>query len=177
MRSFLIFCAAAAALAMAAPALAATKAPASGTTIVIKIPAMPSATSARALKKAMKGLSNFSVHVSGQHNDNVGNAPPGVLRFSQAEVNRSTNAEVGKVVSLYPARLSNGQKGHLILMAFGYTNNTFGIHRHPHLTSVVQPDSNAFSLHRGEQVVLVRSTVNGWARVLPYKGPKPNSKR
>ncbi|MGH8160798.1 MAG: hypothetical protein ACRESR_01345 [Gammaproteobacteria bacterium] len=179
MRYILFCCVAVAGLAATLPAVAATHTPSSAT-VTIVIPAFPAASVAAAIKKAMGHMPNFRIVKPGE--TMTSKAPPGVLKFAAGEVNRTTTAEIGNVASLYPAKLPDGRKGHLVLVVITttFTANPFSSASsspHAQLISVVQPDTSAFRLHQGERVVLVRSTVNGWARVLPYNGPNLSHQR
>lgn len=96
---------------------------------------------------------------------NQADAPPGVLKFDAHEVNRQMRAFIGKIASLYTATLPSGAKGHLILIILPQNSSPI---------AVVQPDTNAFTLHKGERVIMMRSPENAWMRVLPYDGPQPS---
>ncbi len=162
MRIFLFSCLAAAGLAVALPAAAARRAPSSAT-VTIVIPAFPAASITAAVKKAMKDMPGFRFRVVQPSNAaDTPKAPPGVLKFAPGEINVSTSAQIGKIISLYPATLPKDRKGQLIVVKISGMSPA---------QSVVQPDSKAFTLHTGERIVLVRSRY-GWARVLPYNGPK-----
>ncbi|MGH8274509.1 MAG: hypothetical protein ACRES9_09725 [Gammaproteobacteria bacterium] len=161
MRAFLLFCLVATGIAATVPTAAATMAADSASTAII-IPTPPTATTIAAFKEIVKKLQKLKM-LEAQGDESV-KAPPGVLKFAAGETNRQTSARIGRIVTLYAAKPPKGRKGHLIVVSFP---NTFPA------TSVVQADSRAFTLHPGEQVVVVRSPMYGWSRVLPYNGPKP----
>lgn len=150
-----------------------TPAPASAS-ITIVVPAFPAGSISAAIHAATKNLPQIEIiERRGEQRApeaQTKGAPPGVLKFAPGEVNRSTTAVVGWVVSVYRATLPDGGDGYLIAVRLPNAPGGTAV-------SVVQPDSPAFSLRRGERVLLVRSSVNGWARVLPYNGPKLSDPR
>ena len=93
-------------------------------------------------------------------------SPPGALRFATREVDTQMQVFPGTVAKIYPAALPGGRKGHLIVVRL--------VHNAP--SAYAQPDSKRFKLHRGESVIVVFSR-RGWARVLPYNGPKLGNTR
>ena len=93
-------------------------------------------------------------------------SPPGALRFAANEVDTQMQVFPGTVAKIYPAALPGVGKGHLIVVRL--------THNGP--SAYAQPDSKRFKLRKGESVIVVFSR-RGWARVLPYNGPKLGNTR
>lgn len=87
---------------------------------------------------------------------------PGVLKFGKQETYESKQAHQGTIMALYPVSLESGESGHLIIIKL-----TRG-----RLFSVVQPDVDAFSLHKGDSVILTGRS-DGTQRILPFNPPSP----
>src|SRR5699024_5848602 len=89
------------------------------------------------------------------------NTVPGVLKFSRHGTYRAERARTGRIMALYPVTLDNGVAGHLIVVDLNWKKyiNSTGLY------SVAQPDVDAFTLHKGERIVLVGR--GGKNRVLP----------
>lgn len=97
--------------------------------------------------------------VSSNH---ISATPPGVLKFGEREANRRLWVAQGTIAALYSVTLPKGKNGRLVIVKFPKSDPE----------AIVQPVTKTFSLHKGDQIIVVTSPVNSWRRVLPYKGPQ-----